>query len=165
MTSTTYEFIQESIKLIYHCPKATSSISKYIWLEHEEIFGSSSSNQDLSTQPSEGTAATTEFEPTSQLCVICLSDPAQVIVQPCRHCCTCIECWRLDSTVQVVNSTSAGSNVPSTPQSPQNPEVDKVTERISVKWTTCPVCRGSVEGWVEMNDTVHLKFKQSVPSE
>jgi hypothetical protein len=88
-------------------------------------------------------------------CVVCLSDPAQIIILPCRHLCVCLDCWKGTSNQPEPQPPAPISDTPSLSVSNEPAlEMHSIISSNSAvtrsQFTQCPVCRSSVKSWVEM---------------
>ncbi len=154
-------FSIESIRQFIH----TSTMNNHqpSWYTLDELYGPSSSIHSL-----DRLSAAPEDQPQ---CVICLSDPAHLLILPCRHLCMCLDCWKnsgLESAPPSAGApTTSNTNEPISNRSRTQEEegygIENAQPRTNAyeldsldgketKWTSCPVCRGDVRGWIEMSE-------------
>lgn len=137
------------------------------WFAIEEMYGSnavSKSSVNVNSDPASPMTPMTpvnissQEDETSNLCVVCLTDPSQVVILPCRHKCMCLDCFKSgpngESYQQPNIAREQAEGNDQNQAGAQNIESDGTDEILSdrnrtVRWTTCPVCRTPLRAWIE----------------
>jgi hypothetical protein len=137
----------------------------YKWFDCEELFGTTStSKQNLADAEKQNNKNSSDEEPvesphhsTTSLsensnealqCCVCLSDPATIMMLPCRHVCMCFDCFR--GMEEDEGTETAGSQADRMKRDWEAAESCEYVQ-VNVSCNQCPVCRSKVKAWVEIS--------------